>query len=291
MLTISSEQPFTKAVTTAPARNGSVDLLRFAGAIGIILFHCGAAGSAIGLAALPVFVTLLVFYGAGRSIEHQAKRLLVPWLAWSGIYAALKIAQSLVTGTPLAEEFAPWMLLTGASLHLWFLSFSFLFLALCAAITDRIQTALLWPACIVASGTALWLCNTATLQVPFAQWLSVVPAACTGLLMQRTQNKALPPMFLAFGCLAAFAFGYRDTTGQLVMAGLAIAFVFIVPMRQTSASDFLSDVSFGMYLVHPALIAALLYIVPIDSPMLFPLAVAGSLAATLALKKVLPASV
>lgn len=285
MLTFTANYSLARPHAPAQTRNGSVDLLRFAGAIGIIQFHCGAPGSWIGLAALPMFVTLLVFYGAGRSIKHQAKRLLVPWIAWSGIYATLKIAQSVVTGTPLSDEFAPWMLLTGASLHLWFLPFSFLFLAVCAAIPKRTPTDLLWPVCIVLSATALWIFNTGLLLVPFAQWLSVIPAACAGLLMQRTGNKILPPLVLALGSVVALSLGMDTMTFQLAIAGLAVALAIAIPIPQTKIVDTLSGLSLGMYLVHPAIIAMVLYAIPKNEMLFFPAVLLGSVLATLVLKR------
>ncbi|WP_281932433.1 acyltransferase family protein [Roseibium album] len=291
MLTFTAEQSFSRPVSVSTTRNGSVDLLRFAGAIGIILFHCGAPGSWFGLAALPMFVMLLVFYGAGRALSVSARRLLVPWLIWSGIYAALKIAQSVVTGTPLSDEFVPWMFLTGPSIHLWFLPFSFLFLAVCAAMPERMPTALLWPVCIVLSAAALGMFNTGQLPVPFAQWLAVIPAACVGLLMQRLNNKILSPLALAMSAIVALLLGVSAMTNQLLIAGLVIAMAFAIQLPTTKASSFLSSMSLGMYLVHPALIAALLYVVPSDSPLFFPAVVTGSLALTLALKKLFPASV
>ncbi|MEO0797560.1 MAG: hypothetical protein AAFX93_20650, partial [Verrucomicrobiota bacterium] len=80
------EQPTETAsqvqATHAATRNGSVDLLRFFGAIGIIQFHCGAPGGWFGLSALPMFVALLVFFGAGKPISRSFRRLMVPWIFW-----------------------------------------------------------------------------------------------------------------------------------------------------------------------------------------------------------------
>ncbi len=291
MLTFTANYSHARSHAPAQTRNGSVDLLRFVGAIGIILFHCGAAGSWIGLAALPMFVTLLVFYGAGRPLIGSARRLLVPWLIWSGIYTVLKIMQSLVAGTSLSAEFVPWMFLTGPSIHLWFLPFAFLFLAVCVCLPDHLPVAGLWTICLSLSAGSIWLFHTIDLPIPFAQWTTVIPAACAGLLMQRTPNKILPPMVLVGGCIVALMAGVDGNSRQLAIAGLAVAVAMFISLPRSVYTDFLSEVSFGMYLVHPALIAALLCVVPNSSPLLFPMVAAGSLAITLALRKVLPASV
>lgn len=62
------------------------------------------------------------FLHFGRS---RAQRLLLPWLVWSAIYGAMKLAEVAVTGVPLRHEFAPWMWLVGTAIHLWFLPFAF----------------------------------------------------------------------------------------------------------------------------------------------------------------------
>ena len=55
----------------------------------------------------------------------RARRLLMPWLVWSVVYGGVKLAEALVEGQPLGSAFAPWMLLTGPAIHLWFLPFAF----------------------------------------------------------------------------------------------------------------------------------------------------------------------
>ncbi|WP_029066515.1 acyltransferase family protein [Labrenzia sp. DG1229] len=291
MLTFTANYSHARPHAPAQTRNGSVDLLRFVGAIGIIQFHCGTPGHPISLAALPMFVILLVYFGEGRSLQGSARRLIAPWLIWSAIYAALKIAQSVVSGTLLSSEFAPWMLFAGTSIHLWFLPFAFVFLCACTKVPERITPAALWTLCLVLSAAVLWVFNTQTVPAPFMQWLAVIPAACAGLIMRRTQNALLPPAVLALSGFTALLLGIDGMTIQLAVAGLAVVLAMAVRLPQSALTDFLSDISFGLYLAHPAVLAAVLYVVPIGSPLLFPAVLTGSLAATLALRKVLPASV
>lgn len=57
------------------ARNGTLDHARLWAAFGIVLFHSGAAGAAIGYAALPFFIMLLVVLalpGAERAVSFNA---------------------------------------------------------------------------------------------------------------------------------------------------------------------------------------------------------------------------
>ena len=115
-------------------RNGTLDYARLLAAFGIVFFHAGAPGGAIGYAALPFFLMLLVvlaFPGAVRVsfpayLRGRVQRLLVPWVIWSGVYGVLKLAELVVTGAPFGSEFSLNMILTGTALHLWFLPFAFL---------------------------------------------------------------------------------------------------------------------------------------------------------------------
>ncbi len=249
------------------------------------------AGGWIGLAALPMFIMLLVYYGAGKPIAQQARRLLLPWLAWSAIYACLKYTRSIINGAPLSSEFAPWMVLTGTSLHLWFLSFSFLFLLLCVLVPERTPTPLLTLVCVILSGASLWVSNTANLLIPLVQWMPVIPAAFAGLLMQRFSHQTVVPAALGCSAIVALFFGLDTMTPQLAIAGLAVALAVAIPMRQTKLVDTLSGLSLGMYLVHPAVMVFILIFVAKDAVLFFPLVLLGSILITALLKRFAPAIV
>lgn len=115
------------------ARNATLDYARLLAAFGIVLFHANAPGHAIGYAALPFFLMLLLCLAwpaaqrddFGRYVCNRATRLLVPFAVWSGIFGLLKLAEVLLTGVSLGSEFKPSMLLTGPAIHLWFLPFAY----------------------------------------------------------------------------------------------------------------------------------------------------------------------
>ena len=89
-----------------PTRNGLLDLAKWVGSIGIVWFHIGLPGADIGYAALPFFVAYLAYFGVGRPLADRARRLLVPWVIWSAIFAVAKVLQAMALGTPIAEEFS-----------------------------------------------------------------------------------------------------------------------------------------------------------------------------------------
>lgn len=97
------------------------------------MFHAGAPGRGVGYAALPFFLMTLILLALpaaqskefGPFAKDRARRLLIPWLIWSAIYAAFKLLEVVWHHKPLGSEFSATMLLTGTSLHLWFLPFAY----------------------------------------------------------------------------------------------------------------------------------------------------------------------
>ena len=269
------------------ARNGSIEYLRFAGAGGIVWFHLGMPGSQIALSALPMFVTFLVYFGVGTSVKKRAIRLMAPWAIWSVIYTLVKLADALVSGNPIASEFSYWMLFTGPALHLWFLPFSFFFLLL----FERLKGRVLWLVAIILSGLSLWALQNGLLQVPLEQWASVVPAAFLGLLMRQEKS----PITVAAGfivvCAVLYLAGWNTSTMQLALGALVTFIALGIKSRATRISTTLSALSLGVYLIHPLIYAVALRIGIMDGAFMFLLVMAGSLAGTLILRRVLPRAV
>ena len=69
------------------SRNATLDYARLLAAFGIVLFHSGAPGAWVGLAALPFFLMVLIILAVpsavrsspGNYARSRANRLLVPW--------------------------------------------------------------------------------------------------------------------------------------------------------------------------------------------------------------------
>lgn len=275
---------------TLNERNGSIDILRLIGAFGIILFHCGAPYASIGLAALPMFVMLLVYFGAGTPLSASANRLLKIWVIWSAIYALLKIAQSTVSGTDMGNEFEPWMVWTGTSIHLWFLPFCALFLGLNAwALRHLPDRALIAVACVLSTLCVITAQTTAP--IPLAQWVTVIPAAFTGLIMARLSRPVLPPLLLTLCAGLAWIAGFTASSDQLFIAGLTTAAAFHFRTPGTALTGSLAPLSLGLYLFHPAVIAVSLYAFEMGSLSLFLAVSAISLTACTAALRLAPITI
>jgi hypothetical protein len=240
-------------------RNGSVDYLRFVGSIGIIWFHLHLPGSEIGLAALPMFVALFVCFGVGRDISSLNRRLLYPWLIWSAIFGLAKLAQATLTGAPISSEFDWWMVLAGSSIHLWFLPFSYIFVVLANQMRRRTRGAMV----IILVPCSMWLADLALPQ-PFAQWVTVIPAACMGLVLNYLGARSVKAHFLGWVSIAIAVLmlvaGHDVIVLQYAIGIAAVLCALAFQMRATSLSQVLAETSFGVYLLHPLIFALVLYL-------------------------------
>ena len=278
----------SQPISQGPSRNGSVDILRFVGAIGIVWFHMHLPGFKYGLSALPMFVALFVCFNFKRDVAALNQRLLYPWLVWSAIFALAKIAQALISGRPIADEFEWNMLLIGPSIHLWFLPFSYLFVLVARLMTMKA----LLGAGVVLIPICVWMANSMTLPAPFAQWVTVVPAAFMGIALQFYRTHALAVLALGWvSVVAAYVLavcGLGTVALQYAIGVGAVLIAYMIQTRPTGLSDFFAKVSFGVYLIHPLIFASVLYL-PISSVSVqLAVVVVGSILATLALRRIAP---
>jgi len=245
----------------------------------------------LGLAALPMFVTLLVHYGAHQSLSYHIRRLLIPWAIWSLIYGLGKIAQALLANKPILSEFEPWMVLTGSSLHLWFLPFSVLFLAVFRPIWCGVSPMIWIFISSVISLGVIWTVNTLSLPVPLAQWLSVLPAACLGLITTGKKQLFEPLIIFSLVMAGLILLGWSNSTWQLMVSSAVIAIAFSFSLPATEFFKSLSALSLGIYLMHPLIISILNYAIPLADVQSFGIVVLVSAVGTFILSRLIPQAV
>ena len=268
-------------------RNGSIDYLRFLGALGIIWFHMHLPYAVIGLAALHMFIIFLVYFGVGKSISDRASRLLIPWAIWSLIFGAVEVADALASGGSFSDEFKPWMLLTGPAMHLWFLPFAFGFLVLFQWMSGQI----LWIVAVVVVALSIWATNNIDLQIPLAQWSSVLPSAMLGLLMAKTRSYLVIGLVFAGGAYGLYLVGWDRSTLQIAIGAASVVLVMTIQTPSNVVSRFLSEVSLGMYLVHPLLLAVVARLTISDQYLRFAFVAGAALIITVILKRFVPRAV
>ena len=278
------------------ARSATLDYARFLAAVGIIVFHVGAAGANIGYAALPFFLMLLVFLafpGAERLdfrtyARSRAARLLQPWVVWSLIYGSLKLAEVGLTEATIQSEFALWMLFAGPSLHLWFMPFAYV---ACLAAWPLAQwsasLSARWQVVCGALGTGLAVLlvsagNDSTATQPVTQWLHALPAVILGFVFACLRRRSNPALLVATcavalaGCL--WLADWPKGSTQLVIASTAFALCMAVPLPDRPAARRIANLSLTLYLAHPMVISVLLRVTSIqdESPEMAVCAVLGT---------------
>lgn len=248
----------------------SYDYARLVAAFGIVLFHAGAPGAAVGYAALPFFLMLMILMGwssaersgLGAYMTGRAGRLLWPWLIWSGLYGGLKLLEVALTGQPLTSEFAPHMLLTGPALHLWFLPFAFV---ACLAIWPVVRLARKQPAALVAPAVCLCLAlilhgarQGQVLPAPLAQWAYVAPAVCLGLALALMRHSPVRQagLICAFAAVAGIA-GWQAGLMQIILAASAVVLCGRIHLPPSRLSAQAAAASMGVYLAHPLMFSLL----------------------------------
>ena len=275
----------------AIARNATFDYARLIAAFGIVLFHADAPGAAYGYAALPFFLMLLLVLAwpaaqrvsFGRYLRGRAERLLLPFIVWSIVFGALKVAQVLLTGATVTSEFNVAMLLTGPAIHLWFLPFAFVAslavhpLALSYQArsnqtrSNQARSNQAGPKSTEGRAPGVWLIaltvlalitiglrQGVALPVPYAQWAAAMPSVFLGLAFAVAQNRFEGPA-LATGliCLVAYLAGWTDGLLQLGLAAGALALCSAIKLPETALSRLAASAAMGVYLCHPLIYSIL----------------------------------
>lgn len=177
-------------------RNGLIDYGRFLAALGLVWFFSQAPGNRIAYLSVPFLLILLTLPTTG-SIASKARRLLLPYLIWSLVFALVQIALALKARAPLFGWWEDYMVLTGTWSHLWILPFAF-----------------------IASVLAPWF------QHPLA---SLGTALLVALLMSvEGTPEAIPFGLWSFGILpilvgiAFFAWGWRLAVVTLLLSSVVL---------------------------------------------------------------------
>ena len=246
------------------ARSIYWDLVRTFAAVAVVALHAGLnSGVALGV---PCFAFLLVRLGKRRDGEsfgqlawRHGRDLLGPWVVWSLLYLVLRaLAGSRSAGPdkPTVDGF-----LIGGYIHLWFLPFAFVTRLVTQGVrlaqlerTPRIGIGLALAA--AAALVTLGLPSTLDWARPAPQWLGALPAALLAWSL-RTAPAAWP---IVLAGLAGFIADFPDirSGGLVVLAGLLAVdrLQGWVPKSPTPWSQVLADLSWPVYLVHPAVLLA-----------------------------------
>jgi peptidoglycan/LPS O-acetylase OafA/YrhL len=254
-----------------PTQFPAFDGLKVIAAFGIVWFHTPhAIGREIGYAGLVIFllISFIILNTRPQSnttylkyLQQRGKRLLLPWVFWSIFYGLIAMRQSYSF-----HEFSLSGILTGTTIHLWYLPFAFLasfsvFTIL--KLTEKISTRLL-----VIIGTIvliLWLIvypifETMFTSSPWRQWNYGAASIPLGITLG--QALKLPPkqryeIMLTIAIMMVILSVYLAQMNQFgtgVSYMIGTIFVIIALSVTIPSSAFvtkLSALTFGIYLLHP----------------------------------------
>ncbi len=291
--------PVAPAVSLpTPSRLAGLDLGRFLAAFGIVLTHALVSPTDwVGNLSLAYFHVLTGWLAAqsamragGYPLGRRAWRLALPFLAWSAFYLPVEwwIADAAGREALLGN---PMLLLTGPSLHLWYLPFLILTLPLVwplvQAARGRRGLALACAALVLLGVPQMALHGWGGLPFPLPQWAFGLPLLAGGILLARCE--ALGLTWLPLAALALMAGAGWVLTGAWWAApmGLVAALLFEALRRLPLAALpwQIGQAAFGIYLLHP-FVALFVYKVLGAEVHWLPLTLltfAGAWAATLAL--------
>jgi len=256
------------------ARITSIELLRLLASLGIIFFHAQAPGALIGYSGLPVFMMISIAFSA-MDTKHKSfnsiasakfKRLGNPWIFWSMVYLCLKWIKCWHEGNPGICPFQSYMILTGTSLHLWYLPFALLILTIVSLSVHKgllpVKNKYVYLY-IVISVIFFVVCSLLLPRVkgavPFSQWVFITPSIPMGMILAVTplgEKKSLRILLVVFiilvvSSLILNSYGYnRLIVPYLVALGGCIA-AWTVSTKTNHTINKLALLSFGIYLVHP----------------------------------------
>ncbi|QDH33906.1 hypothetical protein [Porphyrobacter sp. YT40] len=214
-------------------------MVRIAAAFGIVLFHSGASGSALGYSGLIAFTALATHFAAGDT-GKLARRLLVPWAFWTVFYLVWRFAAD---GSPFHDGMNPVQSILYGS-HLWFLPFIFAANLLAARLNPHL-CALLAFALLAASPP--WRGVQLDAAVPLAQYLHAIPAALLGVAFR----ERLGLLIGGLGLLLCLVLNVDGVSLPYAVGGGAVIAAIMLPHLPYKV-EAVSACMMGVYLVHIA---------------------------------------
>lgn len=260
-------------------RIASIDRLRILAAIGIVWFHTeGAPGRRIGYAGLPIF--LLVFFSlitirsetqtTTTFLRRRWDRLVKPWLFWSVVYGICKLSNAIRMGEadPLHDILLARVLVTGTSIHLWYLPYAFVLGLVAHVVGRRVAKGRRAVPALLATAVGILVLIGCTIGIsgyrlaePLPQWmfgLAALPLGyaigkCAVVLRGRVRKSLLLITCLTASatCLLLSMAGHAELG---IPYGISLVFVCMAHFWQGSADVFVAKVApltFGIYLIHP----------------------------------------
>lgn len=279
------------SVPATASRLAGIDLLRIAAAVGIVWFHTeGAPYVQIGYAGLPIF--LLIYFslltrqsGAHSTLEFLQRRwdrLLKPWLFWSAVYGAAKLAKAAYTmeGSQLGQMLSLETFLAGPYIHLWYLPYAFVSGLLLYVINRRLVKSSEALVIIAATVLGLLLLTASSMGLalndlprPLPQWGFGLAAVPLGLALGRSlavSSRRRQVGFLALVSLTTLgvsallvSLGFDSAAVPYSVAIALVSLAYAWPIRPHGSITVVASLTLGIYLLHPLVARGVVHLLPL----------------------------
>jgi hypothetical protein len=226
-------------------KSPTIEFLRILGALGIVWYHARGPGYEAAYAGLVLFLIMSVYLAGpvpagGLPVARRARRLLLP---------LLPTEHGLLAGV-----------LAGASIHLWYLPFIFIFLLGYDLLRSHVPArpiAILGGAgaALMLGATAWWWPLLSTLGYPLAQYVHASAGLGLGMYFA---NAATLPWHLRAVLTGAIALAVAGAlafhgVGLPYLLGIAVAGLLLAPPLPAHLGRWINPLgaaTFGVYCAH-----------------------------------------
>jgi len=279
------------AVVSRQLRIANIERLRITSVFAVVSFHthkwfpnnlCFVGLIILLLCSCAFVVNKPEAYGLVDLTKRKTRRLMVPWVFWSVVYGGLGLAKMILRNVSFSDVFSPMMLLTGTRIHLWYLPFVFVAAMLIGFVHRRIRNIperfKIVPAILIGALSVLTFSimqSYVDLWTPLVQWALGLPAIPLGfalgriMLVQDVRHRrnyyllaTLSTAVAAIACivLVRLANEMHLNYGIIIAMRYSISVAIICSAlywqgHLDAISRELASLSYGIYLIHPLVIA------------------------------------
>lgn len=243
-----------------------IELLRVFSALGIVWFHSGVVGKDIAYSGLVVFLALSFYFAAQsttapKSVLQRSKRLLLPWLVWFVFYGFVNLATH--KSFFHIENGIIFGILSGTSIHLWYMPFIFIALVIFDRIQERFSPRTIAYAssvfAILIMGLAyVWRPWSLHVGAPIAQYAHALEGVFVGVFLAhyfdlpKFDRSALLLVILALALYLTILPMPGVGIPYLLAIGISAAVLLANNNRAMGLNiGWLSECTLGIYLIHP----------------------------------------
>jgi surface polysaccharide O-acyltransferase-like enzyme len=246
------------------SRRADIEILRLVACFLIVCYHSGADGHRYAYSGLIIFIIIsMLFLGNTRhpfktEIKTKAEKIIMPWLFWLVAYGAFNI----LTNRPIFDGSGNIFekILSGTSIHLWFMPFLFLSHAginilkrMASSQTVSYFSILFASLCLISAG--MWRTPSLHWATPWPQYAQAFSAIFIGIFFSTINDISKT------GRIAATAIQIPGI-GISYLIGIIFGFLLkLSPFREKEASTNLrtfSNLTLGIYFIHILVFAFIL---------------------------------